>query len=119
MLAPALKRLSMVRATYSSLPGMGLALTITVSPAWISTKRWSRLAILARPAIGSPWAPVVAITRRLAGVDRLALGTGRGDYEAIGRRRSDLVLADDLSRSEEHTAELQSRQYLVCRLLLE
>src|SRR5947209_11872105 len=27
------------------------------------------------------------------------------------------VLAD--SRSEEHTSELQSRQYLVCRLLLE
>src|SRR3712207_8234265 len=25
----------------------------------------------------------------------------------------------DLLRSEEHTAELQSRQYLVCRLLLE
>src|SRR3712207_8285187 len=32
------------------------------------------------------------------------------------------VLADDvrdLLRSEEHTSELQSRQYLVCRLLLE
>src|SRR3712207_6900569 len=28
------------------------------------------------------------------------------------------LLADDL-RSEEHTSELQSRQYLVCRLLLE
>src|SRR3712207_7032832 len=26
---------------------------------------------------------------------------------------------DDLPRSEEHTSELQSRQYLVCRLLLE
>src|SRR5947209_16465331 len=26
---------------------------------------------------------------------------------------------DDLIRSEEHTSELQSRQYLVCRLLLE
>src|SRR3712207_7340356 len=26
---------------------------------------------------------------------------------------------DFLSRSEEHTSELQSRQYLVCRLLLE
>src|SRR3712207_8693754 len=26
---------------------------------------------------------------------------------------------DDLTRSEEHTSELQSRQYLVCRLLLE
>src|SRR3712207_7846069 len=25
----------------------------------------------------------------------------------------------DMSRSEEHTSELQSRQYLVCRLLLE
>src|SRR3712207_7173372 len=34
------------------------------------------------------------------------------------------LLADDLvtartARSEEHTSELQSRQYLVCRLLLE
>src|SRR3712207_8076576 len=27
--------------------------------------------------------------------------------------------ATDLERSEEHTSELQSRQYLVCRLLLE
>src|SRR3712207_7230900 len=27
--------------------------------------------------------------------------------------------AHDLRRSEEHTSELQSRQYLVCRLLLE
>src|SRR3712207_9532808 len=26
------------------------------------------------------------------------------------------VLVNDLSRSEEHTSELQSRQYLVCRL---
>src|SRR3712207_7533026 len=26
---------------------------------------------------------------------------------------------DELRRSEEHTSELQSRQYLVCRLLLE
>src|SRR3712207_9010989 len=28
-------------------------------------------------------------------------------------------LADRAARSEEHTSELQSRQYLVCRLLLE
>src|SRR3712207_7559658 len=27
--------------------------------------------------------------------------------------------ADEVDRSEEHTSELQSRQYLVCRLLLE
>src|SRR3712207_8020623 len=29
------------------------------------------------------------------------------------------ALADIVYRSEEHTSELQSRQYLVCRLLLE
>src|SRR3712207_7242506 len=29
------------------------------------------------------------------------------------------VAGDQQSRSEEHTSELQSRQYLVCRLLLE
>src|SRR3712207_8693574 len=30
-----------------------------------------------------------------------------------------LPILHDISRSEEHTSELQSRQYLVCRLLLE
>src|SRR3712207_7681754 len=30
-----------------------------------------------------------------------------------------LLTTDKLTRSEEHTSELQSRQYLVCRLLLE
>src|SRR3712207_8441421 len=34
-------------------------------------------------------------------------------------RYCDLNLHDRLKRSEEHTSELQSRQYLVCRLLLE
>src|SRR3712207_8873528 len=29
------------------------------------------------------------------------------------------LITHDLDRSEEHTSELQSRQYLVCRLLLE
>src|SRR3712207_7011308 len=32
---------------------------------------------------------------------------------------TDLVKAGKIRRSEEHTSELQSRQYLVCRLLLE
>src|SRR3712207_8440917 len=31
----------------------------------------------------------------------------------------DALLRDRQGRSEEHTSELQSRQYLVCRLLLE
>ena len=33
--------------------------------------------------------------------------------------RSIFKVIDNLIRSEEHTSELQSRQYLVCRLLLE
>src|SRR3712207_8957702 len=37
----------------------------------------------------------------------------RGVHDAIQRPRALLI------RSEEHTSELQSRQYLVCRLLLE
>src|SRR3712207_8721333 len=55
---------------------------------------------------------------------------GGGDGLAIIRNDRDLkscALAEDavatpdggLVRSEEHTSELQSRQYLVCRLLLE
>src|SRR5438445_2713863 len=38
-----------------------------------------------------------------------------------GRRRGVLACSrvQDEQRSEEHTSELQSRQYLVCRLLLE
>src|SRR3712207_7612352 len=39
------------------------------------------------------------------------------DDDVLERLRAEL--ADQLPRSEEHTSELQSRQYLVCRLLLE
>src|SRR3712207_9338548 len=52
-----------------------------------------------------------------------------GDPGRVGGLEEDLrgagVVADDehdlvlRARSEEHTSELQSRQYLVCRLLLE
>src|SRR5258707_12015867 len=38
-------------------------------------------------------------------------------FASRAARRSGLALA--IMRSEEHTSELQSRQYLVCRLLLE
>src|SRR3712207_7318703 len=41
--------------------------------------------------------------------------------QAVRQTRAvlDKVDADVVVRSEEHTSELQSRQYLVCRLLLE
>src|SRR5215203_6474960 len=37
----------------------------------------------------------------------------------LQRLRRDKVAGEHQQRSEEHTSELQSRQYLVCRLLLE
>src|SRR5438445_8232082 len=43
----------------------------------------------------------------------------RVDHLALGLLRVLLLHPRDVERSEEHTSELQSRQYLVCRLLLE
>src|SRR5947209_12815575 len=40
-------------------------------------------------------------------------------FATVGIWAPVLVIALRLTRSEEHTSELQSRQYLVCRLLLE
>src|SRR3712207_6999363 len=58
---------------------------------------------------------------------RSALWGGRGalhplarqDRERGGCPTRDLLRGPGPPRSEEHTSELQSRQYLVCRLLLE
>src|SRR3712207_8713146 len=56
------------------------------------------------------------VPRQHVGVGRPVL-LGGGDHEAQQRVGVLEVGLDD--RSEEHTSELQSRQYLVCRLLLE
>src|SRR3712207_9504779 len=37
----------------------------------------------------------------------------------VGDEDGQVTVVDRVDRSEEHTSELQSRQYLVCRLLLE
>src|SRR3712207_8335117 len=54
---------------------------------------------------------------------RPVLGVWTVDMEpaGLGIRESETHITNNLSRprSEEHTSELQSRQYLVCRLLLE
>src|SRR3712207_8762324 len=48
--------------------------------------------------------------------DRIAINPSNGPSAAPGFSSDGARPAD---RSEEHTSELQSRQYLVCRLLLE
>src|SRR3712207_7165729 len=50
---------------------------------------------------------------------RSIAGEARKARERIGEEMSDKARALRRKRSEEHTSELQSRQYLVCRLLLE
>src|SRR3712207_7026571 len=46
-------------------------------------------------------------------------GASSVSLRATGAARRALAAARKPIRSEEHTSELQSRQYLVCRLLLE
>src|SRR3712207_2711386 len=49
----------------------------------------------------------------------LARAAGLTIGETGGIAVNDYLQTSDEARSEEHTSELQSRQYLVCRLLLE
>src|SRR3712207_8513549 len=57
------------------------------------------------------WAAVAPCTARTA-----LQAAGQRHREASAHRRD---RGHHVPRSEEHTSELQSRQYLVCRLLLE
>src|SRR3712207_7171417 len=71
---------------------------------------------------GAP--PAAAARRPLAGLPRVLRAAGRelldDDRSAHERRlRLHVDAHQRPARSEEHTSELQSRQYLVCRLLLE
>src|SRR3712207_9348902 len=61
-----------------------------------------------------------AAQRQALGVQRLVVLCGLAQ-QRIGVRhcRRERLLRRGALRSEEHTSELQSRQYLVCRLLLE
>src|SRR5258707_5013468 len=68
--------------------------------------------------------PYTTLFRSRCGRRRRDAANGRGDQPCTGRRSADRRGAQQDRhfggpRSEEHTSELQSRQYLVCRLLLE
>src|SRR3712207_9206625 len=71
----------------------------------------------ALPIFGRPH-PTCLITTASAALDRVAVLSGkRGDHS--DENGTFPTRQPGLLRSEEHTSELQSRQYLVCRLLLE
>src|SRR3712207_8533671 len=59
-------------------------------------------------------------TRPLSETRDAAIRVASGDYAtAVPVKSRDELGEVARARSEEHTSELQSRQYLVCRLLLE
>src|SRR5205823_9707837 len=59
----------------------------------------------------------VAVAQRLAA--DAGLGVNRRTDDPLAHFRAELPLIELPDRSEEHTSELQSLAYLVCRLLLE
>src|SRR3712207_8526229 len=61
-----------------------------------------------------------AVSRRIAGWTSAKRGAPHGESRSAKTCcASTTTNHPDDARSEEHTSELQSRQYLVCRLLLE
>src|SRR3712207_7567914 len=70
-------------------------------------------------------AKVVVIGAGVSGMNAAAITLGmQAEVVVLDRdidklRAADRIYQGHLQRSEEHTSELQSRQYLVCRLLLE
>src|SRR3712207_8942783 len=73
----------------------------------------SLLAELERHAPGVHRAATAALANSTRDLDFVRLS--RADFETS----PSISIDYGLMRSEEHTSELQSRQYLVCRLLLE
>src|SRR3712207_7221954 len=71
-------------------------------------ERRDRLTIAGRNGAGK-----TTLLRMLAGETSVDGG------EVVWQKGVRVALHDQRPRSEEHTSELQSRQYLVCRLLLE
>src|SRR3712207_7114215 len=70
----------------------------------------------------SPDGAKLAVSNRNHETQVFEVATGKLLHKFDKRMTQDVAFRPDgkvIARSEEHTSELQSRQYLVCRLLLE
>src|SRR5437762_4060776 len=86
---------------------------------FVSSVDFARIRIEPRPVVyacTAPWRPTIwpAVGKSGAGTRRIRL---RSLSALFGRADGSAKYV--FSRSEEHTSELQSPMYLVCRLLLE
>src|SRR5690606_42124948 len=93
------------------------------SPLFPYTPLFRSLNVFGEPIDGLP--PVEADERwsihryRHKRPDSFRITTGEGRVFETGIKAIDLLAPLERGRSEEHTSELQSRENLVCRLLLE
>src|SRR3712207_7601142 len=84
--------------------------TLFRSPSFVDSSALLKLYV---PEAGAQW---MVQTVRPGGIAVSALAIAETGVTLVRLVRNHLLEED---RSEEHTSELQSRQYLVCRLLLE
>src|SRR2546425_2607252 len=75
---------------------------------------WAALTVIGRPF---HWTPLYASADSVAEPGWAA--ARHLDHPAVARAVRDTPQGRAMARSEEHTSELQSLAYLVCRLLLE
>ena len=90
--APIWKIRSIVSFTERSLPGIGVAEKITVSPEWSSTSGWSRCAIRRSAESGSPWLPVEITTTFSSGKSSISFGWIKSPSGALAMPRLEAML---------------------------
>src|SRR3712207_8897701 len=96
------------------------------------TSGWRSLFLMIRPPPRSTLFPYTSlfrsislavymhgITKEIWRLARASMSFHAGDPPRSGSEGVYRRLLQTIARSEEHTSELQSRQYLVCRVLLE
>src|SRR3712207_7957732 len=71
------------------------------------------------PELGAFTQTAMRVVRAVSGAHGFNIGMNQGSVAGAGIADHLHQHAVPVVRSEEHTSELQSRQYLVCRLLLE
>src|SRR5947209_14987195 len=111
------KVMSRIRTNKSCIAGTGrwmglLALVLTTTLGWGQSSKLSK-DLQSLPSTSSVNVIVQYYTPPSTTDANAAKSVGANNGKALG------LIKGNKYRSEEHTSELQSRQYLVCRLLLE
>src|SRR5690606_40573085 len=103
-------------AARSSSTGTGVSQTRRAAVRSAAMRRSSRRLATDSPVVTCGLPPATRVTSLPPRPQRIQSGAGS---IIEGQRRSTMAVVCPERRSEEHTSELQSRENLVCRLLLE